>query len=150
MIFREARVADIVQMSTVRLSVRENVLPDPDLIPAGDYEDFIMRRGKGWVAEEAGLIVGFAVADLQQQNIWALFVQPEWERRGIGKRLHDLMLHWYFSKTQETVWLGTAPHSRAEGFYRRRGWRETGVLSNGEIRFEMTYANWKANQAVTF
>ena len=150
LIYREAKVADIAQMSKVRLSVKENVLPDPALIPASEYEDFLTNRGKGWVCEAANRIVGFAVADLQQHNIWALFVHPEWEGRGIGKTLHHLMLDWYFSKTQQTVWLGTAPHSRAEGFYRKSGWHQTGVRPNGEIRFEMTYHNYLQHQATTF
>src|SRR5438045_9697752 len=108
LIYREAKVADIAQMSKVRLSVKENVLPDPALIPASEYEDFLTNRGKGWVCEAANRIVGFAVADLQQHNIWALFVHPEWEGRGIGTTLHHLMLDWYFSKTQQTVWLDPA------------------------------------------
>jgi GNAT superfamily N-acetyltransferase len=150
LIYREAQVADIAQMSEVRLSVKENVLPDPTLIPASEYEDYITSRGKGWVCEAANRIVGFAVADLQQHNIWALFVQPEWEGRGIGKTLHHLMLQWYFLQTQQTVWLGTAPRSRAESFYRKSGWNQTGVRPNGEIRFEMTYHNYLQHQATTF
>ena len=150
LIYREAQVADIVQMSDVRVSVKENVLPDPPLIPASEYEEFLTNRGKGWVCEAANRIVGFAVADLQQHNIWALFVQPEWEGRGIGKTLHHLMLQWYFLQTQQTVWLGTAPHSRAESFYRKSGWYQAGVRPNGEIRFEMTYHNYLQHQATTF
>lgn len=142
--YREARVEDIAQMSGVRLAVKENVLPDPTLIPFSEYEDYLTRRGKGWVCDADGTIVGFAVADLQQHNIWALFVQPEWEGQGIGKQLHQLMLDWYFGQTHEPVWLGTAPHSRAEQFYRKGGWIETGRRPNGEIRFEMTYEAWKA------
>ena len=149
LVFREARMEDIAGMSGVRLSVNENVLPDPNLIPFSDYKDYINHRGKGWVCEAAGIIVGFAIADLQQHNIWALFVHPEWEGRGIGKQLQHLMLDWYFLQTQEPVWLGTAPRSRAETFYRKSGWTETGIRSNGEICFEMTCARWKV-VAATF
>src|SRR5947207_1888531 len=65
-------------------------------------------------------------------------LETEHEHKGIGKRLHDLMLDWYFSQTKETVWLGTAPNTRAEIFYRKSGWKETGRRANGEIKFEMT------------
>jgi GNAT superfamily N-acetyltransferase len=94
------------------------------------------------VCETENGIVGFSVADLKEHNIWALFVQPAWEGRGIGKQLHRLMLDWYFAQTPETVWLSTAPRSRAETFYRKQGWTETGRQPNGETRFEMTYAAW--------
>ncbi len=137
MLIREAQVADIPRLSEVRLAVRENVLSNPALVTYEDYVEYLTRRGKGWVAEEAGRIAGFAIVDLQGRNIWALFVHPAFEGRGIGRALHDLMLDWYFSQTNETVWLGTAPGTRAEAFYRKAGWREVGVRENGEIKFEM-------------
>ena len=90
-----------------------------------------------------GQIVGFSIADLRDQNIWALFVQPGFDKQGIGRQLHDVMLNWYFDQTQETVWLGTAPGTRAEAFYIKAGWKETGTHGNGEIRFEMSYRNWR-------
>lgn len=150
MIFREALLTDIEQLMRVRLSVKENVLPDPALIPYSEYERYLTQRGRGWVCESNGTIVGFAIADLKAHNIWALFVQPEWEGNGIGKTLQDQMLDWYFSQTRETVWLGTAPASRAENFYRKSGWSETGRRPNGEIRFEMTYNNWRQHTPTTF
>ncbi len=56
------------------------------------------------------------------------------------------MLDWYFSRTQKTVWLGTAPNSRAEKFYRIAGWKEVGTHGKGEIKFEMEYEDWKNKQ----
>lgn len=150
MLFREASVTDIEQMSRVRLSVKENALSHPGLITFGDYEQYLVQRGRGWVCEVSDVVAGFAIADLQGHNIWALFVQPGYEGMGIGKRLQRLMLDWYFSQTRETVWLGTAPRSRAEAFYRRSGWMEAGRQPNGEIRFEMTYENWKNANAQPF
>jgi GNAT superfamily N-acetyltransferase len=147
--YREAQVADIEELAEVRLSVRENPLPDPALITYADYKEFLTVRGKGWVCEGPGVIVGFSVVDLTEHNIWALFVHPAWERRGIGTALQRLMLDWYFAQTKETVWLGTAPRSRAETFYRKSGWVETGRRPNGEIRFEMTHDQWKKNQAIS-
>ena len=139
MIFREAQIADIPQMQVVRNSVKENMLSDPALVPDSDVEEYITNRGKGWVCEIDGVIVGFANADLKGHNIWALFMHPDHEARGIGKELHRLMLNWYFCQTKETVWLGTAPNSRAEKFYRMQGWKEIGVHGKGEIKFEMSY-----------
>ncbi len=142
--YREAGIADIPQLMDVRLAVTENVLTDPTRITADDYADYLMRRGKGWVCETAGAqLLGFAIADVEGHNIWALFVRPGGEGRGVGQRLQRLMLDWYFQQTSETVWLGTGPGTRAETFYRRTGWRETGRRANGEIKFELTAQDWQ-------
>ncbi|MDB5229435.1 MAG: family N-acetyltransferase [Chitinophagaceae bacterium] len=127
MIFREAVIADIQQIQRVRNSVKENVLSNPALVSDEDCKAFLTIRGKGWVCEIENVITGFSIVDMRKKNIWALFVHPVNEKMGIGKKLHDLMLDWYFNQTQKTVWLGTAPNTRAENFYRKAGWKETGT-----------------------
>ena len=144
---RQAKIDDIVQIQAVRNSVKENTLSNPDLVTNEDCEEFITNRGKGWVCEIDQEIVGFSIADLKENNIWALFLRPEFEKRGIGKQLHDIMLDWYFEKTRTNVWLGTSPGTRAEKFYRRAGWTEIGLHGKGEIKFEMTYSNWTKQNA---
>ena len=139
---REALLYDIPKLHLIRNAVNENKLSDPDLIKQSDYEDFITRRGKGWVYEMQGSIAGFAVVDLQENNVWALFVHPDFEKLGIGRELHDKMLRWYFSHHHQTLWLSTAPATRAESFYRKAGWKETGLYGKGEIRFEMYPDIW--------
>lgn len=143
MTFREATIQDITQIQRVRNAVKENILSDPGLVTDADCADYITRRGKGWICEENGRIVGFSIADLLGNNIWALFVDPDYEGKGIGKKLHQLMMDWYFSQTDKTVWLSTAPASRAEGFYRKEGWTETGTYGKGEIKFEMSAEQWR-------
>ena len=140
--FREATVSDIPEMQVVRNSVTENVLSNPDLIKDADYKLYLQERGKGWICETNDTIVGFAIADLHQNNIWALFIKPEFAAQGVGKKLHSLMLNWYFKKTKQTVWLSTAPNSRAELFYTKQGWTNVGQYSLNEIKFEMTYNQW--------
>lgn len=142
MIFREAQVSDIPQIQFVRNAVTENRLSDPSLVPDQDVEEYISNRGRGWVCETGNRIVGFAIADIVANNIWALFIHPDHEARGIGKKLHRMMLDWYFLQTKETVWLGTEPNSRAEKFYRMQGWKEAGVHGKGEIKFEMDHETW--------
>jgi GNAT superfamily N-acetyltransferase len=140
---RVAEIGDIYQIQVVRNLVKENRLSDPAFVPDSDVEDYITRRGKGWVYEIDGEVVGFAIADLVDNNIWALFIHPDFERIGIGKKLHDKMMNWYFSQTDKTVWLGTSPKTRAESFYRKAGWKEVGVHGKGEIKFEMTKDEWR-------
>jgi hypothetical protein len=96
MILRDAAIQDIPQIQTVRNAVKENMLSNPALVTDEDCKNFITIRGKGWVYEADGKIVGFAIADLQDNNIWALFLLPEYEGRGIGSQLHHAMLQWYF------------------------------------------------------
>lgn len=143
MIIREAVIDDIKQIQSVRNSVLENMLSNPALVTDQDCEEFISVRGKGWVCEIDNQIVGFSIADLKDGNIWALFLRPEFENQGIGRQLHDIMLDWYFAQDKEHVWLGTAPNTRAELFYRKSGWIETGTHGKGEIKFEMTSNQWK-------
>lgn len=143
---REATLLDINAIMDVRFSVTENVLSNPSLVTPDDCIDFIFRRGKGWVCEVDNQVVAFSIVDLVENNIWALFVRPEFAQKGIGKQLHDVMLNWYFSQTNQTVWLGTDPGTRAEVFYRKAGWEHIGWHGN-EYKFQMTHSVW--NKQIT-
>jgi GNAT superfamily N-acetyltransferase len=145
MILRAAKIEDIPQIQIVRNSVTENTLSDPNLVTNEDCEVYLTVRGKGWVCEIDRQIVGFAIVDLKENNIWALFLDPKFERQGIGRQLHHIMLNWYFTQTQATVWLGTAFNTRAEKFYRKAGWKEVGTHGTKEIKFEMSYNDWTKN-----
>ena len=144
MIFREALITDIPQIQVVRNSVKENMLSNPALVPDEDVEDYMFNRGKGWVCEIDKTIVGFSIVSVTDKNVWALFIQPGHDKKGIGKKLHDMMMDWYFSQTSETIWLGTAPGTRAEQFYRKAGWTDVGMHGK-EVKFEMTKEQWKRN-----
>ncbi|SOD11867.1 GNAT family N-acetyltransferase [Pedobacter xixiisoli] len=146
MSIREASIEDIKQIQIVRNLVKENTLSNPNLVTDEDCELFLTEKGKGWVYEIENNIVGFSIVDLKEHNVWALFVHPDFERLGIGKKLHEVMLNWYFSKTEETIWLGTAPKTRAEVFYNKAGWKPTGMHGKKEIKFEMTYTDWMETQ----
>ncbi|PVY38864.1 GNAT family N-acetyltransferase [Pontibacter virosus] len=146
MLFREATTLDIPQLQIIRHSVKENILSDPTKVTDELCARYLTKRGKGWVCEVDNQIVGFSIVDLQEHNVWALFLLPEFEGQGIGKQLHRIMLDWYFQQTTKILWLGTDPGTRAEHFYRRQGWRETGIHSRSEIKFEMRYSDWLARK----
>ncbi len=143
MILREATIEDIAQLHVVRTSVLENQLSNPNIISLKDYEEYLAVRGKGCVIETENIIAGFAVVDLLDKNVWALFVHPVYERKGFGRLLHNEMIGWYFTQTANTIWLSTGTGTRAEMFYRKIGWKQTGLQNNGELRLEMTLKNWK-------
>jgi GNAT superfamily N-acetyltransferase len=134
---RKARVRDVSAMNHLRLQVRENVLSDPGRITEAMTTAAITAEGRGWVWEENGTILGFSIARDADPSIWALFVLPEHEGRGIGVALHDEAVDWLWSRGAACIWLSTDPGTRAEWFYRERGWRGTGRLANGEVRLEL-------------
>jgi len=140
-IFREAKIYDIPQMQIFRNSVKENQLSSPDIVKDKDYEIYLTDNGKGWVCEIKKQIVGFAIVDMLENNIWALFITPKFENQGIGKQLHNMMLNWYFQQTKVPVWLGTAPNTRAENFYELSGWEAIGMHGK-EVKVQMTFEQW--------
>jgi GNAT superfamily N-acetyltransferase len=137
MIIREAQPADIPALHRIRMRVKENALSNPLLVTEKDYNTFLLEPNKGWVAIDNEVITGFAIVDVESANLWALFVDPEHECKGAGKLLHTAMINWYFSLHHRMLWLSTAPGTRAERFYGINGWTKTGLLPNGEMRFEM-------------
>ena len=147
MLFRDAQFDDIEQIQTVRNSVRENMLSSSALVSDADVQKFLLVRGRGWVSEINKVVVGFAIVDLKEHNVWALFVHPQHAQKGIGKALHQLMMDWYFEQTNTTIWLGTSPGTRAEKFYTLMGWKPAGNYGNKEVKFEMSFENYKAHRA---
>ncbi len=131
---RTATAADIPAMQAVRLAVRENALSSPHRITAEDYSS-ALAQGCGWVAEVSGVVVGFAFGQ-RSGNVWALFVDPAHEGRGIGRALHSELVRWMEHNARRPIWLTTAPATRAEGFYRAHGWIDCGMAQSGERRLE--------------
>jgi GNAT superfamily N-acetyltransferase len=121
-VFRRAVIADIPAMARIRLAVTENVLRDPTRITVEMYEDYLEKLGRGWVAESAGEIVAFCYADKINASIWALFVKPGHEGRGLGKALLVRAVDWLFETGHERVHLTTGADTRADRFYAAQGW----------------------------
>ena len=123
-------------MHRVRMSVRENQLVSTQLTEA-DYIEYIEARGQGWVVEENGTIVAFAIGDTSNGSIWALFVEPGHEGRGYGRQLHDEMVSWLWRQGHQRLWLTTNPETRAQHFYQAAGWQQVGPAAHGEVRMEL-------------
>ena len=132
---RSARPGDIPQMHRIRLAVVENRLSDPARVTEQDYLRYL-RDGAAWVAEEARRVAGFAILDAADASVWALFVDPASERRGIGSALHAEMLGWAEANGFGRLTLTTSAGTRAEAFYLARGWRVAGRDGSGEARLE--------------
>jgi GNAT superfamily N-acetyltransferase len=143
-ILRVARRDDVAAIQCVRASVRENKLVSR-VISDAEVIEHLESLGRGWVVEVEGQVVAFAIGRVHDGNIWALFVDPAFEKRGFGRRLHDEMLAWMFAQGVASLWLTTEPGTRAEGFYRAAGWRDCGLVDRGsERRFEREAAGWRS------
>jgi len=136
MTVRLARLSDIAAMQRIRGSVRENRLSDPQLVPDSAYGPYI-AAGSMWVAEDASGIAGFAAIDLAAASVWALFVDPPAEGRGVGRALLDTLIDHARARGLPRLTLQTQADSRAARFYRAAGWIERGVGDDGQLRFEL-------------
>lgn len=133
---RLATPVDIPSMHAVRLAVRENRLSDPARISQADYLSAMTERGRTWVVEADGKIAGFA-SGYYDGRVWALFVHPDYESHGYGRALFATMVEWLSGLGLATLWLTTAPGTRAERFYVAQGWRPCGLEPNGDLRLEL-------------
>lgn len=132
---RQAREADIPRLVAIRAAVRENRLTDPASIGAEDYRPYI-ASGLCWVAEAEGRIAGFAALDAADASVWALFVAPEAEGQGHGRRLLAHLTAEAHRLGLAELSLSTDPGSRAERLYRRGGWTEAG-RDGGAVRMRL-------------
>jgi GNAT superfamily N-acetyltransferase len=137
---RRACADDIPAMHTIRLQVSENRLSDPSLLTESDYLPFIDKQGETWVALIADQIAGFAAIDLTDQSVWALFVDPSHEGRGLGKQLMTSLIERARELGFSSLRLVTTPGTRAEAFYLRGGWEQVGIEANGECRLALALA----------
>lgn len=143
MFYRQATFSDYEALHAVRIAVHENVLVNTGLVTLKHYKEMLEQKGCGWICEDAtGRAAGFAIVDSSRNNIWALFVHPDYEGKGIGRRLHQFMLDWSFENNSDKLWLTTTPDTRAENFYLRAGWERKGLEPDGEVRLEITKNIW--------
>ncbi|MCL4066838.1 GNAT family N-acetyltransferase [Pseudomonas sp. GX19020] len=134
---RPALRADVPAIFRIRLAVRENALSEAELAALGitreTVAELVEAPGTAWVAQEAGKILGFSMIDREEGCLFAAFVAPEAEGRGIGRALTSAAEAALFADHAE-IWLETAAGSRAEGFYRRLGWGGDTPVGDGDLR----------------
>ena len=131
---RRARLEERSRISEIRFAVRENKLLDPSRVTDADYHWFSDNPGI-WVWEEDGSILGFSAADTRDGTIFALFIDPEHEGRGIGRALFAKALEVLRRAGHTTGSLTTQPGSRADRFYQAAGWKVMGTSARGERIF---------------
>jgi len=136
---RDATDEDIPHIFEVRTSVRENHLSVAQMADLGITPDTIEAALEQapciWVALHKGTVVGFSMSNLAEGCIFAAFVRPEWEGKGVGRRLIERAEAFLFAH-HACIWLSTDSASRAAKVYESLGWTPVAKLANGEIRFE--------------
>lgn len=138
---REARVEDIEALFEIRCSVRENHLSREELaemgITAQALADVILRGESVWVASDGERLLGFAMVDADNGELFALFVRPECEGRGVGARLLALAEARLFRDHPVACLITDGREQmRAFGFYLRAGWRVVRAEEGGDVRME--------------
>lgn len=136
---RLALSSDIEGIFDVRTSVKENHLSREEMEQMGITEssviDMIEKNRCAWVAVDNGKIIGFSMILPDEGSLFAAFVLPEYEGRGVGRSLVQLAEQELF-KHHEVAWLETDKNSRAAKFYKRLGWVEKENVSESDIRLE--------------
>ncbi|KTR98919.1 GCN5 family acetyltransferase [Pantoea dispersa] len=136
---RTAQAADIDGMFHVRISVIENHLSREEMRRIGITEnvvaDLIEKSRCAWVATDDEKIIGFSMILPDEGCLFAAFVLPEYEGRGIGRRLVELAENELF-RHHEIAWLETDKQSRAAKFYIQLGWGNKIDINDTDIRLE--------------
>ncbi|OTP68840.1 Histone acetyltransferase HPA2 [Caballeronia sordidicola] len=138
---RVATIEDVPSLFDVRTSVRENHMSIADLASVNITPETIAAmltgEGRGWVAEDLGRVVAFAMANATEATIFAVFVRPEYEGIGIGRLLMREAEQWLSTRGCGEIWLRTDrnPKVRSNGFYQRLGWKNEGVQEDGQNQY---------------
>ncbi|AIR03223.1 GCN5 family acetyltransferase [Cedecea neteri] len=136
---RDAVLADIETIFTIRTSVKENHLSREEMAEMGitpqTIADIIAESPCIWLVEVDDEPAGFAMAIAEEACLFAMFVLPQFEGLGLGKLLLKKAEAFLFAQ-QPTIWLETAANSRAASFYQRNGWLPVGEQDSEDIRFE--------------
>jgi ribosomal protein S18 acetylase RimI-like enzyme len=140
--FRQMSVLDIPEAFEVRISTVENVVSIQELedeygLTPETLAVAMSGSSQGWVCTEDERIVGLAMGDQETGEMSVVAVRPEYEGRGIGGKLLNLVQDWLFESGHDELWLVTTPDPgfRAYGFYISRGWRPTGDIDDGDEKF---------------
>lgn len=136
---RTATLNDIETIFDIRTSVKENHLSRIQLTELGIttavVSDFVKNTPCVWVAVLNNHVCGFAIADQDEGCIFAMFVHPDFEGKGLGRALLKTAEDFLFQYFQE-IWLETDQKSRACQFYIRHGWQIVEYFENGDVKMK--------------
>lgn len=104
-----------------------------------------------WVAKNGNRVVGFcrAVKLKDRHAIGAIYILPEYQRRGIGQALITQALDWLGRR--QKIFVGVAPYNKkAIHFYKKFGFKVVGIIKTGKLpEIEMVRKDKKYNKLTT-
>lgn len=144
---RPANRGDVEVLFDIRCSVRENHQSREELAAMGITPDAVAAMlESGDYAAPLALIgsrpVGFAMGNMAEGYVFACFVRPGEEGRGVGRRLLQAVEDAFRCRGVKQAWLSTEAiaHQRSVGFYEHLGWVRTGLMEDGR--------HWKFTKAL--
>jgi ribosomal protein S18 acetylase RimI-like enzyme len=142
---RLATLADIDSLFAIRTAVLQNHLSRAQLADLGItpqvLADSIREAPCVWVAHLNGQPAAFSMVDLAEGEVFAMFVHPAYEGRGLGRRLMAVAEAALFER-HDRLFLVTDGRDeiRANGFYQRLGWSKVGRVDGDDVRYEKSRA----------
>lgn len=143
---REMTVEDIPEVYSLRSLTRENALTREQLEKLGITVDSVSRMlgtsHRGWVCLDAGNVVGFSMGNINTGEMWVIAIHPDYEGRGIGRKLITRVQDWLWDAGWDKIWLTTDIDTslRAYGFYKYLGWSDYEIIGgNRYMRLSRPY-----------
>lgn len=138
--YRPAQSNDVDECIDIRGKTRENAISVTCLAELGISSESWSKLVRsdllpGFVCCFDGRIIGYCFGERRSGEIVVLALLPEFESRGIGRRLLDLVVGELRRSGITKLFLGCSadPKSRSYGFYRHLGWRTTNQIDvNGD------------------
>ena len=124
--------ADLPRIHEVRHGTAENRLSDPNRISDAEVA-WYMDHAIFLVSEDETKLQGFTCANHQTGYVWALFVSDEAQGRGHGTALLAAATSRLREAGHRQAFLSTGIGTKAEDFYRSKGWQPTGINLQGEV-----------------
>ena len=135
---RPATRADLPRIHEVRHGTAENRLSDASLVTDAEVA-WYLAEAIFLVSEDDAGVQGFVCANPQTGYVWALFVIDAAQGRGHGTALLDAAIARLRQAGHRQAFLTTGKDTRAAGFYRCKGWRQTGIDMRGEAVFRLWF-----------
>ena len=138
---RMATVDDVESLFEIRTSVVQNHLSREQMdalgITAQVLRSAINEGPCIWLAEVDQWPVAFSMIDRAEGEVFAMFVRPAFENRGLGRVLMAAAEAELF-KAHERIVLVTDGRQeiRANGFYQRLGWSVFERVDAQDVRYE--------------
>ncbi|WP_122727645.1 GNAT family N-acetyltransferase [Pseudomonas canadensis] len=144
-LIRLATQDDVDTLFAIRTSVVQNHLSVEQMADLGItpqvLADSIRAAPCVWIAEAEGQPAAFAMVDLAEGEVFAMFVRPAFENLGLGRQLMAVAEAALFEH-HDRLFLITDGRDgiRANGFYQRLGWSVVGPVEGDDVRYEKSRA----------